>query len=211
MNALSLLMNKGFPSHTLATVFRMSVDDVDTYIDEYERACTRIKDDYEDSGRQQVQAEIEEWLEEFPEEFRCEMRLRGLQNEIDDTKLAFLEACKEWSLVPDKTFGAARIAELEVMEKKLYRLDIHAKVLAGKKEGITSEQIIAAREFPIGEIIKSKNGMTTCPFHPDSTPSMDTRKNFYYCHGCGAKGDVIDLTMKIEGLTFAQAIDRLTR
>ena len=39
----------------------------------------------------------------------------------------------------------------------------------------------------------SHNGMTCCPFHHDRHPSLKLNKDYFFCFGCGAKGDVIDL------------------
>ena len=39
-----------------------------------------------------------------------------------------------------------------------------------------------------------RHGMVCCPFHSDSDPSMKLNDNYYYCFGCGANGDAIDLT-----------------
>jgi len=35
-----------------------------------------------------------------------------------------------------------------------------------------------------------------CPYHEEKTPSLviDVEVWTYYCFGCGAKGDVVDLT-----------------
>ena len=38
-----------------------------------------------------------------------------------------------------------------------------------------------------------RHGMVCCPFHSDSDPSMKLNDNYYYCFGCGANGDAIDL------------------
>lgn len=50
-----------------------------------------------------------------------------------------------------------------------------------------------------------------CPFHDDGVPSLgiylDT--NRYYCFGCGAKGDVIDLVQRLESVSFREALQRL--
>lgn len=42
-----------------------------------------------------------------------------------------------------------------------------------------------------------KNNMTCCLFHPDKHPSMKLNDDYYYCFGCGATGDVIDLTAQL--------------
>lgn len=42
-----------------------------------------------------------------------------------------------------------------------------------------------------------RHGMVCCPFHSDSDPSMKLNEAYYYCFGCGANGDAIDLTAKL--------------
>ncbi len=34
--------------------------------------------------------------------------------------------------------------------------------------------------------------MRLCPFHPDGDPSLQINKEYYYCHGCQARGDIFD-------------------
>ena len=50
-----------------------------------------------------------------------------------------------------------------------------------------------------------------CPFHKEKTPSfyVDEEKGLFYCFGCKAGGDVFSFLEKIEGLTFAEALERL--
>ncbi|MFS0886213.1 DNA primase [Aeromicrobium sp. 179-A 4D2 NHS] len=50
-----------------------------------------------------------------------------------------------------------------------------------------------------------------CPFHDERTPSFNVRpaQGFYHCFGCGAGGDAIKFVMEIEGLGFAEAVERL--
>ena len=54
-----------------------------------------------------------------------------------------------------------------------------------------------------------RRGMVCCPFHSDSHPSMKLNDTYYYCFGCGATGDVIDLTAKLFGLNPRQAAEKL--
>jgi DNA primase len=46
-----------------------------------------------------------------------------------------------------------------------------------------------------------------CPFHVDKNPSFSVNENkgLFFCFGCGAKGDVYDFTMKLEGIGFREA------
>ena len=54
-----------------------------------------------------------------------------------------------------------------------------------------------------------RHGMVCCPFHSDSDPSMKLNDTYYYCFGCGANGDAIDLTAKLFDLTPRQAAEKL--
>lgn len=50
-----------------------------------------------------------------------------------------------------------------------------------------------------------------CPFHNEKTPSfvVSESRQFFYCFGCGASGDVISFLMKIENIDFHTAITKL--
>ncbi len=50
-----------------------------------------------------------------------------------------------------------------------------------------------------------------CPFHDEKSPSFHVRpqQGFYHCFGCGASGDVFTFLREIEGLGFAEAVERL--
>ena len=54
-----------------------------------------------------------------------------------------------------------------------------------------------------------RNGMALCPFHNDTHPSMKLYDDHFYCFACGAHGDVIDLTAKLLGLNFKEAVHQL--
>ena len=50
-----------------------------------------------------------------------------------------------------------------------------------------------------------------CPFHQERNPSffVSPERQMFKCFGCGAVGDVITFYMKIENLTFKEAVERL--
>ena len=52
----------------------------------------------------------------------------------------------------------------------------------------------------------SHNGMACCPFHNDRHPSLKLNEDYFFCFGCGAKGDVIAL---VEMLCFRVLTDYL--
>ena len=54
-----------------------------------------------------------------------------------------------------------------------------------------------------------QGNMICCPFHDDRTPSMKLNEDYFYCFGCGASGDVIDLTAQLFRLSPADAARKL--
>ena len=55
----------------------------------------------------------------------------------------------------------------------------------------------------------SRNGMACCPFHNDRHPSLKLNEDYFFCFGCGAKGDVIDLVARLLDLNGYEAAQRL--
>lgn len=53
-----------------------------------------------------------------------------------------------------------------------------------------------------------RNYFGLCPFHGEKTPSFSVsqEKQIYHCFGCGEGGNVFSFIMKIEGLTFPEAV-----
>ena len=54
-----------------------------------------------------------------------------------------------------------------------------------------------------------QGSMTRCPFHADRTPSMKLNEDYFYCFGCGASGDVIDLAARLFGLSSYDTAKKL--
>ena len=59
----------------------------------------------------------------------------------------------------------------------------------------------------------NKNNMLLCPFHEDTTASLQVSfsQNKYKCHGCGKKGDVIQFVQDYEKLTKHEALKKCTQ
>ena len=55
----------------------------------------------------------------------------------------------------------------------------------------------------------NRGNMTRCPFHADRTPSMKLNEDYFYCFGCGACGDVIDLAARLFSLSGYDAAKKL--
>ena len=52
-----------------------------------------------------------------------------------------------------------------------------------------------------------------CPFHKDNSPSLtvNREKGLWHCFGCGEGGDLFAFLMKIERITFPEALQRLAQ
>jgi DNA primase len=81
------------------------------------------------------------------------------------------------------------------------------------KNRITPE-VYFTKELPNFKLIRSSKWLTVnCSFHADSKPSMriNLESGGFFCHSCGAKGgDIISFEMQRSGLSFKQAIDKLS-
>ena len=71
------------------------------------------------------------------------------------------------------------------------------------KENVTARQAAEAYGLKVG-----RTGMACCPFHSDMSPSMKLDER-YYCFGCGATGDAVDLTAKLFGIGLREAAVKL--
>lgn len=58
-----------------------------------------------------------------------------------------------------------------------------------------------------------RNFKALCPFHGEKTPSftVSPEKQFFHCFGCGASGDIFQFVMKMENLTFPEALEKLAQ
>ncbi|MEK9656932.1 MAG: DNA primase [bacterium] len=58
---------------------------------------------------------------------------------------------------------------------------------------------------------RGQNHIGLCPFHSEKTPSftVSNNKGFWHCFGCHESGDLISFVMKIDQLTFIEAIKEL--
>ena len=78
-------------------------------------------------------------------------------------------------------------------------------VFEAVKQSVTTRQAASFYGIRVG-----RNGMVCCPFHNDRTPSMKVDSRFY-CFGCGATGDVIDLVARLFALSSYEAAQKLAQ
>src|SRR5579864_4935940 len=56
-----------------------------------------------------------------------------------------------------------------------------------------------------------RNFKACCPFHQEKTPSfmVNPEKQIFHCFGCQEGGDAFSFVMKMEGLSFSEAVEKL--
>ena len=62
-------------------------------------------------------------------------------------------------------------------------------------------------------ITKGNDKWCLCLFHKEKTPSMkiDDEQGFYYCFGCGAKGDIFNIYTDLYNYNFSDAVSELAQ
>ena len=140
--------------------------------------------DYDENHLPKVRQGLAEMRADFPPEFIKECRRQYLLQQVQEAKES-----------TDDT--------------RIRRLTAELSAFLGKG-GINDADIQKAREYPIRSLLGLKRGyLAPCPFHADKTASMDTRKNFYHCYACNESGDAIDLVMRMDNLSFVEAVRKL--
>ena len=92
----------------------------------------------------------------------------------------------------------------------------------GSEEMIPEEKVReVAERLSIVEVISEyvslrrsgSNYLGLCPFHAEKTPSFNVNpaREIFHCFGCGAGGNAFSFVMKIEGVSFPEAVKLLAR
>ena len=55
-----------------------------------------------------------------------------------------------------------------------------------------------------------KHHKCSCPFHTDRTPSLSVKGNRFKCFSCDASGSAIDFVRQYFGLSFIEAVNKLS-
>lgn len=81
------------------------------------------------------------------------------------------------------------------------------------KELLDAEDIVTVINDYANLRQSGRNFVAICPFHKEKTPffTISNEKGLFHCFGCGAGGNVVSLLMKIEKLTFVDAIETLAK
>ena len=110
---------------------------------------------------------------------------------------------KEESTPGEKTragTASGRTATLKYFSKEETIINLFAQI----KTAVSVKE--AAKYYGL-EV--NRGNMVCCPFHNDRTPSMKLNEDYFYCFGCGASGDVIDLAARLFSLSGYDAVKKL--
>lgn len=90
--------------------------------------------------------------------------------------------------------------EIRIPEQKVSEIRAAANIL-----DVVSDHVILKRA--------GKNWIGLCPFHSEKTPSFTVtpERQIFYCFGCGVGGNVISFLMKVEGISFLEALKSLAK
>ncbi len=96
--------------------------------------------------------------------------------------------------------------------KIIKRIDGRKMSITRKKDSITDEDILRAKEKPIeemyeGKLFGRKRKCGLCPFHNEKSPSFYIfPNNRFKCFGCQVYGSSIDFVMLRDGVDFITAV-----
>ncbi len=124
--------------------------------------------------------------------FRDQPQLRDFLTERCDTYL------KEYN------------TEIKKLNYLMKSLDTTPEEVA-TSDGVTDEMIALAKQVPITSMVKvRRDGKTSCIYHTEKTSSMHIYKdNHFHCFGCGKTGDVIDIFMTLNNVSFTEAVKKM--
>ena len=73
------------------------------------------------------------------------------------------------------------------------------------RELLTPQDVLEAHGISV-----QRNGRVLCPFHDDHNPSASVKDGWFRCWTCGDHSmDIFDLTMRLQGISFPQALQYL--
>ena len=172
--------------------FKPTLEEIEQYTEDEMNFYKNAQILYEEWKNKQLSPkEREEFFPEVSEHQRIEARKNYLFN--------------KFQILTERFYNGDQLAG-----KKRWHIYNQYHIFLGEKIAITDSDIKLAREHPIRNLLKiNTNNFALCPFHKEKTPSFYTKNNFGYCFGCGYKGDVIDIAMKLNNWSFLEAVKNL--
>lgn len=166
---------------------------------------------------------LNEFTQELGEEFCKEKRLDFLNDKLENLNKEINYAYERNDIMKKNRVPFwlrsslmhhyYNITLLESNKNKIERL---IKILTSdiKTNKFTPEEILLAETTDPSLFLDFNNaGFCICPFHEERTPSMkyysDTHK--LHCYGCGWHGNMIDFIMKLNKVSFIEAVKTLLK
>jgi len=139
-----------------------------------------------------------------------ESRINYLESQLNDLNVELTADTIRYGQTENKIEKQFIMEHIINLEKAIERKIMHIRCLKSKKQGITPDMILRAREYPITEILGYKGrGNMLCIVHQEKHPSMSIKNNRVKCFGCGWRGDSIDCYMILHNVSFVEAVKAL--
>lgn len=159
---------------------------------------------------------IKEHRKSFAEDWQRERRIEYLMGKMEEEVyhwlclMDFYDEQKHRDMA-NRVFLGDRILHSTKAITKIQREIIALKRL-NNGNGITDDMIERAREYPFEDLLPALiRGRCKCPIHEgENTMSFSVKNNQGHCFSCHWHGDTIRFLQDTEGLTFQQAVRRLS-
>lgn len=139
-----------------------------------------------------------------------------ITNMMPDIKCIPLPIAKDHGDITDYFMAGNTASQFKMLMKASRPLIVPQEPKKKKPKRAFSKdgsRLQKAKAVPVETIMEfNKRGFAKCPFHNEKTPSLHLIKNSnkWYCFGCSETGDVIDLVMKLRGISsIGEAINYL--
>lgn len=172
---------------------------------------------------------IRELKREYPQDFGRDQRRLYLMQHYQKAFLAVYKRSRryvedvvfdaliltdavKWADRPESKACLANILSDRIKELVKFQNKCFYKRHPLQKGRITPERVEEAKAYPFGNLLIIARGKAICPFHADKDPSMQFYRhdNHVHCFSCNKSWDTISFVMEKEGISFVQAVDRLT-
>lgn len=159
-------------------------------------------------AKDMLASKISEWMEEREKTLLAIRRkLTAIKNSTSSETLKQIHR----SMV--EIFDGVQLAKISKHIKRLERLQFLAQKRKAKG-GVSDKEVQSALSTPIEEVLKQKFQKSgnkligLCPLHKEESPSfyIYTKNNSFYCYGCQAGGDAINLMRQLHDFSFVQAV-----
>lgn len=170
-------------------------------------------------SREIIPIKIKEWGELLEmESLAVKEALKSIYKAgVDDFSIWFGEC-----LVRIFFFPRAEACQRHIERLKRLRHLFTDRSKKERQQGVLWEDSVhRARSFPIEQVARGQLELkacgskysSRCPFHEEKHASffLYPETNTYYCFGCQAHGDAINLAMHLHNLTFKDAVSLLTK